>query len=323
MAVYTAVEHDEAARLLASLGLGRLLSLRGILSGIENTNYFATTDRGDWVLTVFERLPRAELPYYLRLMRHLAAAGIPVPWPQGPDEHGLVHTLAGKPAAVVTRLSGSPLTSPSAEACAEVGAMLGRMHRAAEGLALDQPHGRGLTWWRSTLPEVLPHVSAAQADLLRSELAHQEAVAASPAGQALPRGAIHADLFRDNALFESVDGGPAHLSGFLDFYFAGTDALLFDVAVCLNDWCVDEATGRLETDRAQALVDAYRRLRPWAHGEWRLMPTMLRGAALRFWISRLWDWHLPREASLLTPKDPTHFERILCERIDNPWIPQP
>jgi homoserine kinase type II len=232
-----------------------------------------------------------------------------------------VHTLSGKPAAVVTKLDGEPVMEPAAPHCAQLGAMLGRMHRAAETFALAQAHHRGLEWWAQTLPQILPHVPADAAQLLREELDYQQKVAASPAGRALPRGPIHADLFRDNAMFVS-DAQGDRLSGFLDFYFAGTDHLLFDVAVCLNDWCIDDLTGELIEARAQALLDAYRQERPMARGEWRLLPAMLRAAALRFWISRLWDWHLPRSASLLVPKNPEHFERVLRQRIDNPWLPQ-
>jgi homoserine kinase type II len=320
MAVYTVVDEVQAETLLHSLGLGELRSLRGIRAGIENTNYFATTTQGEWVLTLFERLSREELPYFLRLMRHLAAADIPVPWPQGPSELDLVHTLSGKPAAVVTRLEGDPVNLPCEDHCAQLGSMLGRMHLAAASFPLTQAHQRGLAWWTQTLPQILPHVPANAARLLGEELHYQQAVAASAAGRSLPRGPIHADLFRDNAMFVAGPNGD-RLSGFLDFYFAGTDALLFDVAVCINDWCIEERSGRLIETQAQALLDAYRRERPMARGEWRLLPAMLRAAALRFWISRLWDWHLPRSASLLVPKNPEHFERVLLQRIDNPWLP--
>jgi homoserine kinase type II len=320
MAVYTEVGLPEADTLLQALGLGELTDLQGIRSGIENTNYFATTVKGQWVLTLFERLPREQLPYYLRLMQHLAAHGIPVPAPQ-PDAAGqLVHTAAGKPCAVVTRLPGSHRLAPDAPHCAQVGSMLARMHLAGASFELQQPHLRGLDWWAQTVPVVLPHVSGAQAALLRTELAYQQACAASPAGAALPRGPIHADLFRDNVMFDDT-AGDDRLCGFFDFYFAGTDTLLFDVAVCLNDWCCDPASGRPDEPRMQAFMGAYQAVRPLQHTEVRLMPALLRAAALRFWISRLWDWHLPRGAALLQPKDPTHFERVLQHRIDNPWHP--
>ena len=320
MAVYTEVAFPEAQALFRRLGLGELTELLGIRSGIENTNYYATTPAGQWVLTLFERLPREQLPYYLELMRHLAHRGIPVPAPQPGADGDLVHTVAGKPAAVVTRLPGSHRLAPGARQVEQVGAMLARMHQAGADFARHQPHLRGLAWWEEVLPAVLPHVTAPQAALLREELAFQRTLHRSPAGQALPRGPVHADLFRDNAMFDDT-AGEDRLCGFFDFYFAGTDTLLFDVAVCLNDWCIDHASGRLDDTLARAFLRAYQSQRPLAGVEARLLPGLLRAAALRFWLSRLWDWHLPRQASLLQPKDPAHFERVLRDRIDNPWHP--
>jgi homoserine kinase type II len=324
MAVYTEVGFDAAAALCARLGLGRLTTLQGIRSGIENTNYYAHTERGHWVLTLFERLTRAELPYYLHLMRHLAAAGIPVPAPQADPTGELLHELAHKPAAIVTRLPGSHRVLPGEAHCAQVGAMLARLHLAAASFPLEQPHLRGLTWWRATVPVVLPHLAArepAQAQLLASELRFHEEWSGSAAAVTLPRGAIHADLFRDNVMFDDT-AGEDRLCGFFDFYFAGTDHLLFDVAVCLNDWCCDADSARLDQARAAAFMAAYAAVRPLVPAERRLMPALLRAAAFRFWLSRLWDWHLPRNAALLHPKDPTHFERVLRARIDAPWHPE-
>jgi len=320
MAVYTEVRYDEADALFQRLGLGALTDLQGIRSGIENTNYYGATARGQWVLTLFERLSAEQLPYYLRLMEHLALQGIPVPAPQPDARGGLVHTLAGKPAAVVTRLPGSHRLAPDAPHCQQVGEMLARMHLAGAGFGLQQPHLRGLAWWAETAPLVLPHLAAEPAALLRDELAFQHHLAASPAGQALPRGPIHADLFRDNVMFDDT-AGTDRLCGFFDFYFAGTDMLLFDVAVCLNDWCTDTASGQLDEPRAAAFTAAYERVRPFTASEVRAMPALLRAAALRFWISRLWDWHLPRAAALLQAKDPTQFERVLRARISTPWHP--
>ncbi|MFO1270923.1 MAG: homoserine kinase [Rubrivivax sp.] len=320
MAVYTEVGFGEADALLQRLGLGALTDLRGIRSGIENTNYYATTPRGQWVLTVFERLAAEQLPYYLRLMQHLAQRGIPVPAPQPDAAGGLVHAVAGKPAAVVTRLPGSHRLAPDAPHCAQVGEMLARMHLAGADFGLSQPHLRGLAWWTETVPVVLPHLDAGRAALLRDELAFQQAFGASAAGQALPRGPIHADLFRDNVMFDET-AGEDRLCGFFDFYFAGTDAWLFDVAVCLNDWCCDLASGRLVESRALAFCTAYQGVRPFTGAERRALPAVLRAAAFRFWLSRLWDWHLPREAALLQPKDPAQFERVLQSRIESPWHP--
>ena len=320
MAVYTEVGFEAADELLQRLGLGALTDLQGIRSGIENTNYYATTTRGQWVLTLFERLSAEQLPYYLELMQHLAAHGIPVPAPQADTEGRLLHQMAGKPAAVVTRLPGSHRMAPDAAHCAQVGEMLGRMHVAGASFKGQQPHLRGLTWWTETVPLVLPHLPAEAAELLADELAFQQALGASAAALALPQGPIHADLFRDNVMFDDT-AGPDTLCGFFDFYFAGIDSLLFDVAVCLNDWCTDLHTGTLDEVRALAFVRAYESARPFTHAEVRLMPALLRAAALRFWISRLWDWYLPRSAALLQPKDPGHFQRVLQRSIALPWHP--
>lgn len=317
MAVFTDVTPEQAQALLTRLNLGTLKSLQGCASGIENTNYFVSTDKGDYVLTLFERLGVSQLPFYLNLMRHLALKGVPVPAPQ-PDASGeILHALNGKPASVVTRLEGRNQLSPEAADCAQVGAMLARMHQAAGDYPVQQPNLRGLTWWTETVPVVRPYLDEQRRLLIDSELLHQQALAAKPAYQGLPRGCIHADLFRDNVMFL----GP-RLSGFFDFYFAGFDTLLFDIAVCLNDWCVDLSTGALDAVRAQAFVAAYDAQRPLTDGELQLLPDLLRAAALRFWISRLWDFHLPRDASMLQPHDPAHFERVLTLRRQQPWCYQ-
>ena len=243
MAVYTEVAPEEAGDLIHKLGLGELHAMQGCAGGIENTNYFVSTSAGEYVLTLFERLSFEQLPFYLALMKHLAKRGIPVPDP-APDASGTyLHTLRDKPATVVNRLSGKSALVPDASHCAAVGAMLARMHLAGADFTLEQPNLRALPWWNATVPVVLPHVDESQANLLQSELAYQNHVAESSAYRALPRGAIHADLFRDNVLFDTgVDApdpdGTPRLSGFFDFYFAGVDSWLFDIAVTLNDWCI-------------------------------------------------------------------------------------
>ena len=313
MAVFTEVSTKEARELLRRLQLGKLLELRGIEGGIENTNYFVTCERGEYVLTLFERLTAEQLPFYLHLMKHLAHAGIPVPDPQA-DKHGeILHQVCGKPAALATKLRGKSQLSPQEAHCAAVGTMLARMHLAASSYERQQPNLRGLPWWNETVPVVLPHIGAEPAALLQSELAYQNHVAASSAYAALPRGPIHADLFRDNVMFEGEE-----LTGLFDFYFAGVDTFLFDLAVCLNDWCIDLSTGAHAAPRAQAMIDAYQAVRPLTAHERALLPAMLRAGALRFWISRLWDFYLPREAAMLKPHDPTHFERVLRQRAAHP-----
>lgn len=320
MAVFTEVSFDEASALLQALNLGQLQELRGIQSGIENTNYFATTDQGAYVLTLFERLTFEQLPFYLRLMKHLALKGIPVPDPAADRYGDVLHTVCGKPAAVVNRLQGKSELKPTPAHCAAVGAMLAKMHLAGRDYPRQQPNLRGLAWWNETVPVVLPYLTPEQATLIRSELAYQNHMAAQPAYAALPRGPVHADLFRDNVMFDTepgADGAPV-LTGFFDFYFAGVDTFLFDVAVCLNDWCIDLPTGATDAARTAAFLQAYASVRPFTAAERELLPAMLRAGALRFWTSRLWDFHLPREASMLQPHDPTHFERVLRQRIAQP-----
>ncbi len=326
MAVFTEVAQSEAREFVSRLAVGTLTGFRGIQAGIENSNFFVDTEQDGvtrhWVLTIFERLSAEQLPFYLQLMRHLARRGIPVPEPQADASGALLHTLKGKPAALVNKLGGGHQLAPDADHCAQVGQMLARMHIAGLDFAPVQPNLRGLAWWLETVPLVQPHLSPEQRELIDSELAYQVQLAASPAHAGLPRGAIHADLFRDNVMFEAGERGHERLSGFFDFYFAGVDALLFDLAVCLNDWCIDLDSGAMADERAQAFVAAYAAVRPLTSNERRLMPALLRGAALRFWLSRLWDLHLPRDASLLKAHDPTHFERVLRARIATPWHPE-
>ena len=321
MAVYTDVSLEEADALARALGLGAVLTMEGCQGGIENTNYFIDTEQGHYVLTVFERLGFEQLPFYLSLMKHLARHGVAVPDPAQDIDGVYLHALHGKPAAIVNRLPGRSALEPDRRHCAAVGAMLARMHLAVADFPLAQPNLRGLAWWNVTAPLVLPHLGLAQRTLLQSELAYQNHIGASAPYAALPRGAIHADLFRDNVLFAvgALPGDSAEpvLSGFFDFYFAGVDSWVFDIAVALNDWCVDLQTGACDSGRSTAFLTAYATVRPLGAPERRLLPAMLRAGALRFWISRLWDYHLPRTASMLKAHDPDHFERVLRQRVEN------
>ena len=323
MAVYTEVSLQEAERLVLSLGLGQLQALEGCPGGIENTNYFVTTSQGQFVLTLFERLNFAQLPFYLALMKHLASRGMPVPDPAQDATGVYLHPIQGKPATVVNRLPGRSALAPSEAHCAAVGNMLAQMHLQALDFDLQQPNLRGLDWWNTTAPAILPYLDGPQAALLQSELAYQNHVAASALYAALPRGPVHADLFRDNVLFESGSNSadappPPRLTGFFDFYFAGVDCWLYDLTVCLNDWCIDLETGAADPPRAHAFLSAYQAIRPLTGPERALVPALARAGALRFWISRLWDLHLPRTASMLKPHDPTHFERVLRRRVAQP-----
>jgi len=313
MAVFTAVSLDDLSQWIKQFPLGRALRLEGISSGIDNSNFFLTTEHGEYVLTVFENLRFDQLPFYVNLMRHLAERGIPVPAPVANVDGALVVELHGKPAIIVSRLNGSSQLDPQPVHCAEVGRMLARMHLAARDFAMTQPNLRGLDWITATAPDVLPFLSEAEAALLQEEVRCQADFAASPAYAGLARGPVHADLFRNNVMFDGE-----RLSGCFDFYFAGVDTWMFDVAVTVNDWCIDLATGALDEARVRALLDAYHAVRPFTAHDQTAWQPMLRAGALRFWLSRLYDLHLPRAAELLTPHDPTHFERILRQRIAHP-----
>jgi homoserine kinase type II len=312
MAVFTEVPYAEAAAFLHRLGLGKLQSMAACHGGIENTNYFVDTDRDAYVLTLFERLAWEQLPFYLHLMQHLANRGISVPSPAADVEGRILHRLKGKPAAVVGRLRGKSELAPDPGHCGQVGEMLARMHLAGRDYARHQPNPRGLPWWKETVPVLLPYVDEDQRTLLLSELVFQKRVVELPDYAALPRGPVHADLFRDNVLFTGT-----RLSGFLDFYFAGCDTFLFDIGVCLNDWCVELDSGRADAEREAAFLRGYEWVRPLLPEERRLLPALVRAAALRFWVSRLQDHHMPREAAVLKPHDPSHFERVLRQRVSN------
>jgi homoserine kinase type II len=313
MAVFTAVSLDDLTNWIEQFPLGKAIAIKGIASGIENSNFFITTERGEYVLTIFENLSFEQLPFYLQLMRHLAERGVLVPAPVATAQGELVVALHGKPAAIVSKLDGSSQMAPRPPHCAAVGAMVARMHLAARDFPLSQPNLRGLDWWTATAPQVLPFLTPERAALLSTEIAFQQAFAAGQHYQRLERGPVHADLFRNNVMFDGE-----RLTGFFDFYFAGCDTWLFDLAVTVNDWCIDLATGVLDQARVGAMLDAYHAVRPFSAAEQASWQAMLRAAALRFWLSRLYDFHLPREAEMLTPHDPGHFERILRERIATP-----
>lgn len=316
MAVFTPVSPDELAAWLADYDLGEARSLEGIAAGIENSNFFLTTTRGQYVLTVFEKLTPAELPFYLDLTAHLAAAGIPCPGPLPDRAQRNFSLLKGKPAAIVRRLAGRSHMAPDARDRTLVGAMLARMHLAGGDFSGAQDNPRGPHWWAATAPRVKPFLDAQSAALLDDELAFQ----AAHRHDRLPRGPVHADLFRDNVLFD----GDA-LGGFIDFYFAGCDCLLFDIAVCVNDWCIVREgadTGALVATQVREFLTAYHAVRPLTAAEEAAWDVMLRAGALRFWLSRLFDFHVPRPGELITPHDPGHFERILGQRRHGaaPWL---
>ena len=306
MAVFTSVTEAELSAWLGDYSLGSLLELQGISSGVQNTNYFVTTSNGRFVLTLFEKLTADELPFYLNLMAHLARHGIPCPSPVANRNNQFLGELNGKPACIVSRLSGKSLTQPEVAHCAAVGAILGQMHIAGQSFPDAMPNARAANWRASTAPQVLPFLSPQDAKLLGGEVAfHAQHTLA-----ALPQGVIHADLFRDNVL---LDG--ARVGGLIDFYFACNDCLLYDVAITVNDWCMG-ANGALDEARTKAFLHAYHAVRPLQDEERAAWPVALRAAALRFWISRLYDLHLPRDGEMVHAHDPEQFKRILQRHID-------
>ena len=313
MAVFTPVSDDDARALLTHYTLGELVSLRGITAGIENTNYFLSTTRSEYVLTIFEVLTHEQLPFYIELMHHLAERGVPVPQPQTLRDGTRLTTLHGKPCTIVTRLSGGYEPAPSPAHCSLAGKTLARAHLAAQDFGIRQPNLRGLAWWQETVPKLMPFLTPDQADLIVRVLDEQVDYAVTNTYLALPSGPAHCDLFRDNVLFDGTFEMPK-MGGFIDFYFAGCDTWLFDVAVSVNDWCIDRLTGAFETEKLVSWLSAYAAVRPFTAEEKLAWPTLLQAAALRFWVSRLYDFHLPRPAQTLKPHDPRHFERILRQR---------
>ena len=305
MAVYTSVTEAELAAWLKDYSLGQLLELQGIASGISNTNFFVTTGHGRYVLTLFEKLTSDELPFYLNLMAHLSRHGIPCPSPVANRHNQFLGELCGKPACIVSRLSGKSSIHPDIAQCAAMGAMLGQMHTAGQSFSQIMPNARGAPWRAATAPLVRPFLDAAQAELLDNEIA----LHATQHWAMLPQGVIHADLFRDNVLLQD-----SRIGGLIDFYYACSDSLLYDVAITVNDWCMNP-DGMLDQLRTQQFLRAYHEMRPLQPNEHAAWPQLLRMAALRFWLSRLHDLYLPTDGELIHAHDPAHFERILKNHI--------
>jgi homoserine kinase type II len=301
MSVFTQVSYAELKEFLRQYPLGEVLGFQGIGEGVENSNFYVDTVDGRFVLTLFERLNHDDLPFFLGLMEHLAGKGIPAPTPLHTKAGPALMRLNGRPAAMVERLTGQSVLFPSASQCADVGALLANMHLAAADFPGSCANPRGPVWRQQTAEALLPVVDAATAELIRDELAAQAELDLP----ALPQGVIHADLFRDNVLF--VD---RRLTGVIDFYYACTDALLYDLAVTVNDWGFDPR-GTLLDALVRPLLDRYSALRRPATAEKKSWPLVLRAAAFRFWLSRLYDWHFPRAGDLVHVKQPDEYRRKL------------
>ena len=245
-------------------------------------------------------------------MQHLAGKGLKVPGPIADKDGRLFSSLKDKPATLVNCLNGRSVEKPTAEQCFEIGLFSAQAHQSVSDFAGAIPNPRGLHWISQAATELQPHLPEAELRLLNQEIAHQARIAQSDLFSKLPVGAVHADLFRDNALMQGE-----HLGGVIDFYFAGVDTFMFDLAVTAHDWCIDHDTGHFNDELLASLLNGYQSVRSVSESEASLWPDMLRAAALRFWASRLHDYFMPREAEVLNTKDPKHFERVLLSRIEN------
>jgi homoserine kinase type II len=303
--VYTDITDSELEALLAGYDLGRPLSCKGVAEGIENSNFILDTERGRFVLTIYERRVRLDdLPYFIDLMLWLADRGFPCPTPI-PDRSGQTLTrVRGKPAAIVTFLSGLSVRRPTAGQCGEAGAGLARLHAASRGFPGHRANTLGIEAWRPLFEPCRAAAAALEPGLDAKIAADLDALhAAWPQG--LPEGAIHADLFPDNVFFDQD-----RFVGAIDFYFACDDAFAYDLAVCLNSWCFD-AQDRFLPGHASALVRGYEAERALTPAERAALPVLARGAAMRFFLTRLVDWQRGAEGALVTPKDPMEYARRL------------
>jgi homoserine kinase type II len=305
MAVYTDVGDEEIAAFIASYGLGEVVSFKGIAEGVENTNYLVETEGGWFILTLYEkRVDPAELPFFLALMEHLADAGLRCPTPVRDVEGRNLRELAGKPAALVTFLEGLSIRRPTANHCGAVGEALARMHIAAADFTMSRRNGLGLEDWRPLYDRFAARadeIRGGLGDMIETELAFLE----QHWPRSLPQGVIHADLFPDNVFFLHD-----RLSGLIDFYFACTDALAYDVTVCLNAWCF-EADGAFNITKGRALLKGYDSVRPLSEAERASLPVLARGAALRFLLTRAFDWINTPPGALVKRKDPGEYVRRL------------
>ncbi|MFO1147697.1 MAG: homoserine kinase [Alsobacter sp.] len=305
MAVYTEVSDEELAQFIARYDLGALLAAKGIAEGVENSNYLLHTERGFYILTLYEKRVREEdLPFFIGLMRHLAQRGLNCPQPVADRTGEALGRLAGRPAALVTFLDGMGVRRPGVGHCGAVGEALARLHLAGADFGMRRTNALSVQGWRPLYEQ-----AAERADTVTPGLraATEQALGglerAWPRG--LPEGVIHADLFPDNVFFL----GP-RLSGLIDFYFACTDALAYDLAVCLNAWCF-EPDGSYNLTKGRAMIMGYEKLRPLTAPEVEALPVLARGAALRFMLTRLVDWLDVPPGALVKPKDPLEYYRKL------------
>ncbi|MEL7560623.1 homoserine kinase [Stutzerimonas chloritidismutans] len=305
MSVFTPLQREELEAFLAPYGLGRLRDFEGIAAGSENSNFFVSLEQGEYVLTLIERGPSQDLPFFIELLDVLHRAGLPVPYALRTDRGDALRSLAEKPALLQPRLPGKHIAAPNPHHCAEVGRLLARLHLATREQILERRSDRGLDWMQQEGPSLALSLGEDQLPLLRDGLA--EIAELKPKILALPQANLHADLFRDNVLF---DGN--HLTGVIDFYNACSGPMLYDLAIAVNDWC-SHPNGELDEERSQALLAAYSSLRRFTPAEAELWRPMLRVACVRFWLSRLIAAQRFAGQSVLI-KDPDEFGRLLQVR---------
>lgn len=301
MAVYTEIGDDELQDFVAQYDIGSVLALKGIAEGVENSNFMLQTDLGTYFLTIYEkRVNPDDLPFFLGLLDHLAAKGIPCPLPVHGRDGKVLRRVEDKPAAVVTFLSGVSPRRPLPQHCAEVGGALARMHLAGRDFAIARPNDLSLTGWATLIEATAGRADEVQAGLAEA-IAEEFAYLRSHWPVDLPTGVIHADLFPDNVLFLA-----SKLSGVIDFYFACTDQLVYDLAICLNAWCF-EREAEFNITKARRLLSAYGAVRPLDQREVAALPLLARGASLRFLLTRLYDWLNQVEGAMVRPKDPLEY----------------
>jgi homoserine kinase type II len=306
MAVYTDITDDELAKLLADFDLGEAVSFKGIAEGVSNSNFLLETEKGRYILTVYEQRVREEdLPYFLGLMRWLAEHGYPCATPMTDRQGESLKRVRGKPCAIVSFLPGMSVRRPSVAHCRQAGEGLARLHLAARGFPMTRANDLGQDAWAAMFAGLAADAEALKpglAAVIEADLARF--AAAWPAG--LPQGVIHADYFPDNVFFNA--GG---FAGAIDFYFACNDALVYDIAVALNAWCF-EPDGSFNITAARAMVAGYETCRPLSEAERAALPLLAHGAAMRFFLTRLHDWHATPAGALVKPKDPLEYERKLA-----------
>lgn len=304
MSVFTTLTLHEAQVLLQDFSIGKITELKGIAAGITNTNYFVITDKTRYVLTIFEQNKFDDLPYFVDLMTYLEEHNIPCPAPIK-DKYGVdLRLIKDKPALLISCLKGQDTKEPSAEQCAQVGRVLAQMHIAGQSFTRPSKNQRDAEWRNNIVAKVMGKLSLDDQSILNQALDFQDKLDLT----ALPKGVIHGDLFRDNVLFD----GEA-LGGFIDFYYACHDVLAYDVAITVNDWCLTK-TGDFDERRLNAFMQAYTAVRPFNDAEKQVWQGLLCIAALRFWLSRLYDWYYPVEGELTHAKDPNYFKNILLKR---------